>query len=92
MEIIKLCLKHFRQQGYDAAFKALQEQTQVSLEHPLISELHQCLVVNGDFQKAEEFIAECVKEGLMDAYLDTQDYKHIWNLQQTQSIAQPGIC
>jgi len=44
LEIIKLCLKHFRQQGYMSAFGALQEQTNVQLEHPLISELHKCLV------------------------------------------------
>lgn len=43
-EIIKLCLKHFRQQGYMKAFGALQEQTNVLLEHPLISELHKYLV------------------------------------------------
>lgn len=43
-EIIKLCLKHFRQQGYTKAFNALQEQTNVRLEHPLISELHKYLV------------------------------------------------
>lgn len=45
-EIIKLCLKHFRQQGYTKAFNALQEQTNVRLEHPLISELHKYLVSN----------------------------------------------
>ncbi|XP_073845147.1 muskelin 1 [Musca autumnalis] len=90
VEIIRLCLKHFRQQGYDTAFKALQEQTHVQLEHPLISELHQCLVVNGDFDKAEKFISDCIEEGLMDDYLNRQDYKHAWRLQHVQGSAQPG--
>lgn len=90
VEIIRLCLKHFRQQGYDTVFKALQEQTHVRLEHPLISELHQCLVVNGEFEKAEKFIHDCIDEGLMDEYLNRQDYKHAWQLQQTHGSVQPG--
>lgn len=60
VELVRLCLKHFRQQGYDYAFKALQEQTNVRLEDPMMSELHTALVVQGDFQKAENFIEKCV--------------------------------
>lgn len=60
VELIRLCLKHFRQQGYDQAFKALQEQTNVTLEDPAMSDLHTALVINGDFQKAESFIEKCV--------------------------------
>ncbi|KAH8400886.1 hypothetical protein KR009_001632 [Drosophila setifemur] len=108
VEIIKLCLKHFRQQGYMSAFGALQDQTNVQLEHPLISELHKYLVrsnlsyvrswfynlylqvVQGDFEKAERFIAECIDEGLMDEYLHKQDYKHSWHMKHTESEIKPG--
>ncbi|KAH8299381.1 hypothetical protein KR044_000853 [Drosophila immigrans] len=89
-EIIKLCLKHFRQQGYMEAFGALQEQTNVRLEHPLISELHKYLVVQGNFERAEEFIAECIEDGLMDEYLHKQDYKHAWHMKYTESDTKPG--
>lgn len=92
IEIIRLCLKHFRQQGYENAFKALQEQTSVCLEHSLITELHQCLVVNGEFEKAEKFISDCIEEGLVDDYLNRQDYKHVWRLQHAQGNKQPGNC
>ncbi|XP_067630617.1 muskelin isoform X2 [Eurosta solidaginis] len=90
VEIVKLCLKHFRQQGYDAAFRALQEQTQVQLEHTVISELHKCLVVSGDYERVEQLITDCVNEGLIDLYLAQQDYKHTWRMQHTQSSIQPG--
>ncbi|EDW09382.1 uncharacterized protein Dmoj_GI19068 [Drosophila mojavensis] len=89
-EIIKLCLKHFRQQGYMKAFGALQEQTNVRLEHPLISELHKYLVVQGDFEQAERFIVKCIDDGLMDEYLNKQDYKHDWQMKYTQSEIKPG--
>lgn len=60
VELVRLCLKHFRQQGYDSAFKALQEQTNVILEDPMMSELHGALVVQGDFQKAENFVEKAI--------------------------------
>ena len=60
VELIRLCLKHFRQQGYDMAFKALQQQTNVELEYSTMSNLHTALVVHGDFQKTENFIEKCV--------------------------------
>ncbi|EDW85574.2 uncharacterized protein Dwil_GK23081 [Drosophila willistoni] len=90
IEIIKLCLKHFRQEGYMSAFGALQNQTNVRLEHPLISQLHKHLVVGGDFEKAECFIEDCIEGGLMDEYLTKQDYKHTWHLNRNDSATKPG--
>lgn len=90
IEIIKLCLKHFRQQGYESAFKALQDETNVRLENQLITDLHHCLVSKGNFNEAETIIEKCVAEGLMDAYLEKQDYKHSWKLQEAKSTDQPG--
>lgn len=86
IEIVKLCLKHFRGNGYDLAFKALQEQTNIRLEHPLITDLHKFLVLDGDFEKAEDFLVDCCKDGLMDSYLERQDYRHLWiQLQDTET-------
>ena len=93
IEIVKLCLKHFRQQGYYAAYRALQAQTQVRLEHPHLSELHKSLVYDGDFQRAEEIITNCIDEGFVDEYLNRQDYKHNWRCQQIfETNMQPGKC
>lgn len=43
-EAIRLCLKHFRQRHYMEAFQELSKKTKVSLEHPLLTELHDLLV------------------------------------------------
>ena len=43
-EVIRLCLKHFRQHNYSEAYKALQSQSRVTLEHPALTELHTELV------------------------------------------------
>lgn len=78
-------MKHFRQQGYDIAYTALQRQTRVHLEHPLVSELYEFLVVKGDYEKSERFIGDCIDEGLMDDYLNRQDYRHAWHEQPIQN-------
>lgn len=60
VEIVRLCLKHFRQHGYDDAFNSLQQQTKIQLEHPMMSKLHEILVMKGDFQMSEEFMESCI--------------------------------
>lgn len=70
-EIVKLCLKHFRQQGYESAFGALQSQTHVQLEHNMMTDLHQTLVVNGHFFKAEKFIDYFANRNKLLCFLST---------------------
>ncbi|XP_074596521.1 muskelin 1 isoform X2 [Brevipalpus obovatus] len=82
---ICLCLKHFRQYHYTEAFEALQRKTKVSLEHPLLSELHEALVVRGDFVASEDLIKESMEKGLLMDYLEKQSYSPKW----TQIIPAP---
>lgn len=90
MELIRLCLKHFRQQGYHGAFKALQEHTKVELEHPIITDLHRALIEKGDFVDTEKFIRNCIQSGLVDDHINHQNYKHTWKL--AKATTQPGKC
>ncbi|XP_058830933.1 muskelin isoform X1 [Topomyia yanbarensis] len=83
VEIVRLFMKHCRQQGYVKAFSALQEETGVRLEDEKMTELHEVLVSKGDFKKTEEMLVEFIKTGLMDDYLSKQEYKPHWNLQLT---------
>lgn len=88
-EIIRLCLKYFRQQGYNKAFDSLQEQTNVQLEHSMMQELHQNLVIEGDFKKTEVDIEQMVNEGLMDDWLMSQPYSVEWKQINVEGI-RPG--
>ncbi|XP_053672386.1 muskelin [Anopheles nili] len=83
VEIVRLFLKHCRQQGYTNSFSALQEETGVRLEDDKMTELHEMLVNRGDFKKTEEMLMEFINNGLMDNYLERQEYKPQWNLQLT---------
>ncbi|KAJ6644311.1 Muskelin [Pseudolycoriella hygida] len=86
-EVVRLCLKHFRQQGYHSAFKALQKQTNVTLESQLMSELHETLVENGNFAKTEEYVEQFASDGLIDC--TKQPYKAMWSVQD--QLRNPGM-
>ena len=48
-EALRICLKHLRENDYSEAFQALQKKAKVSLEHPLLSRLHDILVSNSRY-------------------------------------------
>ncbi|KAF9120101.1 hypothetical protein BGW39_011659 [Mortierella sp. 14UC] len=87
-ESVRLCLKHFRQRKLFDAFKALQERTHTQLEDPLLTKLHQELVLRGNFKRAEELIAEAAERGLFDEYIQAYDYKPIWKRLRSNSHRQ----
>lgn len=60
LELVRLCLKHFRQQGYGQAFRALQAETGVQLEDARMTELHEALVRRGDFELCESMLVRFV--------------------------------
>ncbi|KAL4827363.1 hypothetical protein H8958_021814 [Nasalis larvatus] len=59
-EAIRLCLKHFRQHNYTEAFESLQKKTKIALEHPMLTDIHDKLVLKGDFDACEELIEKAV--------------------------------
>jgi hypothetical protein len=62
--MVRLCLKHFRQHNYQEAFESLQRCTQVQLEDPVLSHLHEILVTRGDYEGAEHFMEHSVARKL----------------------------
>ncbi|XP_035224067.1 muskelin-like isoform X2 [Stegodyphus dumicola] len=77
-EAIRLCLKHFRQHNYTEAFESLQKRTRVQLEDALLTKLHQCLVIDGDYISAEKLLIVAAEEGYLDHYLIQQTPKPKW--------------
>jgi hypothetical protein len=59
--MVRVCLKHFRQQCYKNAFKQLQQETGVQLESPKLSRLFSLLVSDGNFEAAETMLKEAGK-------------------------------
>jgi len=78
-EAIRLCLKHFRQHNYLEAFESLQKKTRISLEHPLLTELHRVLVDEGNYEKTEELLEKASCGGLFSLHLSRQQPRHVWS-------------
>ncbi|KAF3859620.1 hypothetical protein F7725_022019 [Dissostichus mawsoni] len=89
-EAIRLCLKHFRQHNYTEAFESLQKKTRIALEHPMLTHLHDRLVLQGDFDACEELIDKAVKETvyLFGGWDGTQDLADFWaySVQENQWV------
>ncbi|XP_068714480.1 muskelin-like isoform X2 [Montipora foliosa] len=77
-EAIRLCLKHFRQQNYTEAFESLQKRTKISLEHQMLTELHEKLVINDDFEGCERLMEEAANNSVFCQYISQLDYKPKW--------------
>uniref|UniRef100_H2ZEN2 F5/8 type C domain-containing protein n=1 Tax=Ciona savignyi TaxID=51511 RepID=H2ZEN2_CIOSA len=94
-EAIRLCLKHFRQHNYMDAFHSLQKKTKISLEDPLLSDLHQVLVCESNFEKSESIIEKAIKDGKFNSYIGRQIYKPRWKANHTHSegtgVNPPGM-
>lgn len=65
-EAIRLCLKHFRQRQYVEAYEALQKKTRVDLEHPILTELHNLLVRQGNYDGCEDLITKACEGRVVD--------------------------
>lgn len=57
---IRLILKHLRSKGHFEAYRALSQETNIQLEDPEITDLYQCLVDNGDFEKVEKIMLKLI--------------------------------
>ncbi|XP_071960685.1 muskelin-like [Antedon mediterranea] len=94
-EAIRLCLKHFRQHNYSEAFETLQKKTKICLEHPMLTELHTRLVLQGDFDVCETIMEEASKSNLFKYYISKQEYLPEWNpismLSSVEDDKRPGM-
>ncbi|KAI9353852.1 Muskelin N-terminus-domain-containing protein [Obelidium mucronatum] len=73
--------------NYLDAFECLQNRTQLQLEDPLLTELHSCLVINGDFAAAEEIIQQGYKRNMFSEYVHEYSYKPEWRREGIKCVS-----
>jgi hypothetical protein len=78
METVRLCLKHFRQKNMMDVYQLLKNKSGVELEHPLITKLHQSLVIQADFEKTEEIIKDAENRNIFNSYVKDAIYTTNW--------------
>lgn len=71
-------LKHLRQRRHISTYRKLLDQTGIELEHPLVSQLYESLVLRGDWPLVERLLRALSDEGLFDHYIHSNKPKAIW--------------
>ncbi|KAJ7370733.1 Muskelin 1, intracellular mediator containing kelch motif [Desmophyllum pertusum] len=73
------------------------KRTKITLEHPVLTELHQKLVINNDFDGCEIIIEQASKDAIFSHYISQQDYKPRWTAiiplaqNEDSSCSRPGM-
>lgn len=71
-------LKFLRQKRYLTAYDALLRRAGYPLEHPVVSQLYDELML-GNWNKVESLIATAASEGLFDQKISRSDPKAVWS-------------
>ncbi|XP_060835034.1 muskelin [Rhopalosiphum padi] len=79
-KLIRLCLKHFRQNHYDLAANVLLHNSHVTLEHPFLSQLYDTIVTHGNYEMTEILMDQAINDGFLEGFMKSQSFKPIWNL------------
>lgn len=75
---MRLILKHLRQRGQIPFYNALLTQTNLQIEHPLITSLYNNVVLAGDFVESEKVLAMAASTGLLQNFIMSASPKPIW--------------
>ncbi|KAJ1670152.1 hypothetical protein GGF38_001722, partial [Coemansia sp. RSA 25] len=77
-EAIRSCLKFFRDRCLDSAFSALQQQTSVSLEAPVLASIYGALVEQADYSLTERLLFQAERDGVFASCTASIPYASVW--------------
>jgi len=75
---MKRILKHLRQRRLLTPLKFIQDRCKVQLEHPLVSQLFETLVLRGQFADVEQCLRACSDNGLFDSFIKSSQPRAHW--------------
>lgn len=76
--VLRHLLKHLRQRRLLSPYRSILNRSNLQVEHPLITQLHENIVLQGNWSRAEELLLSASQEGLFDAYLRSCQPHAIW--------------
>ena len=89
-ECIRLCLKYLRQNNLTEVFDQLQKNTMVKLEHPILTDLHNELTIQGSYSRVESIIETAIESKKWDSYAYIIQYGIFLNHVQNLNIRSMG--
>ncbi|KAL0581921.1 hypothetical protein V5O48_000151 [Marasmius crinis-equi] len=76
-------LKHLRQRRLLTPYHSILERASIKVEHPLISQLHSCIVLQGDWERAEGLLKDLSAAGLYETHLQSRQSHSVWKRLQS---------
>ena len=76
--ILRHIMKHLRQRKFLGPFQSLLEQSGIQLEHPLVTSLHDALVIKGDFASSETLLESMATASLFSSSLQAEQPHAQW--------------
>jgi len=77
--VLRHVLKHLRQRRLLTPFQSIIDRSGIQLENPLLSKLHESLVLQGDWTRSEQLLCSMSDAGLFTDYLNACQPRAIWN-------------
>ncbi|KAF9467401.1 Muskelin N-terminus-domain-containing protein [Collybia nuda] len=76
--VLKHLLKHLRQRRLLGPYESILSRAGIQMEHPLVTKLHESIVLQGDWYQAEQLIPTIYEAGLFDSYLQAAQPHASW--------------
>ncbi|KAJ2853634.1 hypothetical protein J3B02_003054 [Coemansia erecta] len=89
-EVVRSCLRFFRDHGYTDAFRALERQASVHLEMPILAEIHKALVETRDYEKVERLLCQAEREGMFESSTEKIPYAAAWRPADLNTFTVPS--
>ncbi|KAF7305989.1 Muskelin-N domain-containing protein [Mycena chlorophos] len=75
---MRYVLKHLRQHRFLTPYNAILVRCGLQVEHPLVTALHESVVLQGDWAKAEEILARIATTDLFDEFRNSNQCRAVW--------------
>ncbi|KAJ2745700.1 hypothetical protein GGI20_001975 [Coemansia sp. BCRC 34301] len=89
-EAVRSCLKFFRDRSLDSAFNALQQQTSVSLEAPVLANIYSALVERADYGQTEGLLFQAERDGVFASCTASIPYASVWKQVDQSACSVPA--
>jgi len=76
--VLRHVLKHLRQRRLLTPYQTILSRADTQLEHPLVTQLHESLVLQGDWSRSEQLLDVLSSSGLFDSYLQSCQPHAMW--------------
>ncbi|KAF6763348.1 Mei4-dependent protein 6 [Ephemerocybe angulata] len=76
--VLRHILKHLRQRRLLTPYRAVIERSGIKLENPVITKLHESLVLQGNWDRAEQLLASMSDADLFTEYIHSCEPQAVW--------------